>query len=88
MAMTAQQLGGSVGLAVLVALLTERVTALGGTMSAFSIRPAAVATSALHLNVAAQGFFAIIGAATALFAIGRGWRGDQMARLTQEGVRR
>jgi predicted MFS family arabinose efflux permease len=31
MAMTAQQLGGSVGLALLAALLTERVTALGGT---------------------------------------------------------
>jgi MFS family permease len=38
-AMTAQQLGGSVGLALLVALLTERVTALGGTISASSISP-------------------------------------------------
>jgi predicted MFS family arabinose efflux permease len=75
MAMTAQQLGGSVGLALLVALLTERVTALGGTMSAFSIRPAGVATSALHLNFAAQGVIAILGAATALFVIGGGWRG-------------
>jgi EmrB/QacA subfamily drug resistance transporter len=83
MAMSAQQLGGSVGLAVLVALLTERVTALGGTMSAFSIRPAGVATSALHLNFAAQGFFAILGAATALFAIGRGWRGEEKVRPTQ-----
>ena len=75
MAMTAQQLGGSVGLALLVALLAERVTALGGTMSASSIRPASVATSALHLNFAAQGVIAIIGAATALFVIGQGWRG-------------
>jgi EmrB/QacA subfamily drug resistance transporter len=74
-AMTAQQLGGSIGLALLVALLTERVTALGGTMSALSIRPASVATSALHLNFAAQGVIAAIGAATALFVIGQGWRG-------------
>jgi len=59
-AMTAQQLGGSVGLALLVALLMERVTALGGTTSALSIRPASVATS---------------GAATSLFVIGQGRRG-------------
>jgi EmrB/QacA subfamily drug resistance transporter len=74
MAMTAQQLGGSVGLALLVALLTERVTALGGTTVGSSIRPAGVATSALHLNFAAQGIIAIVGAATALFVLGRGWR--------------
>ena len=74
MAMTAQQLGGSVGLALLVALLAERVTALGGTMTASSIRPPGIATSALHLNFAAQGVIAILGAATALFAIGRGAR--------------
>jgi hypothetical protein len=55
-----------------VALLTERVTALGGTMTAFSIQPADNATSALHLNLATQGTIAIIGAATALFSIGRG----------------
>jgi EmrB/QacA subfamily drug resistance transporter len=74
-AMTAQQLGGSLGLAVLVALLTERVTALGGTVTASSIEPAGIATSALHLNFAVQGILAIVGAATALFVIGRGWRG-------------
>jgi EmrB/QacA subfamily drug resistance transporter len=74
-AMTAQQLGGSLGLALLVALLTERVTALGGTVAASSIRPAGIATSALHLNFAAQGILAILGAATAMFVIGRGWRG-------------
>ncbi len=78
-AMTAQQLGGSVGLALLVALLTERVTALGGTLSAFSLRPASVATSALHLNFAAQGIVAILGAVTALFVIGGGWRGRPRA---------
>ena len=72
MAMSAQQLGGSVGLALLVALLTERVTALGGTVTAFSIRPAGVAVSALHLNFAAQGLIALLGAATALFIIGGG----------------
>jgi EmrB/QacA subfamily drug resistance transporter len=83
MAMTAQQLGGSVGLALLVALLTERVTALGGTMSASSIRPTGVATSALHLDFAAQGVFAALGAATALFVIGRGWRGR--SRVTDAG---
>jgi EmrB/QacA subfamily drug resistance transporter len=75
MAMTAQQLGGSVGLALLVALLTERVTALGGTTVGSSIRPADVATSALHEDFAAQGIIAILGAATALFVVGRGWRG-------------
>jgi predicted MFS family arabinose efflux permease len=75
MAMTAQQLGGSVGLALLVALLTERVTALGGTAVGSSIRPAGVATSALHLNFAAQGIVALAGAATAMFVLGRGRRG-------------
>ncbi|MDP9300849.1 MAG: MFS transporter [Actinomycetota bacterium] len=75
MAMTAQQLGGSVGLALLVALLTERVTALGGTMVGSSIQPASAATSALHVVFGVQGIIAIIGAATALFVIGRGWRG-------------
>ena len=75
-AMTAQQLGGSLGLALLVALLAERVTSLGGTMTASSIEPADIATSALHLNFAAQGILALLGAATALFAIGGGWRGS------------
>jgi hypothetical protein len=71
-AMTAQQLGGSLGLALLVALVTQRVTALGGTMAASSIQPAGIATSALHLTFAAQGTIAILGAATAMFAIGKG----------------
>jgi len=75
MAMTAQQLGGSVGLALLVALLTERVTALGGTAVGSSIRPAGAATSALHVNFAAQGIVALAGAATAMFVLGRGRRG-------------
>ncbi len=74
-AMTAQQLGGSVGLALLVALFAERVSALGGTISTFSVRPTGVATSALHLIFAAQGLIAVAGAATALFVIGGGWRG-------------
>jgi EmrB/QacA subfamily drug resistance transporter len=72
MAMSAQQLGGSIGLALLVALLTERVTALGGTTVGSVIRPDGVTTSALHLDFAAQGVIAILGAATALFVIGRG----------------
>jgi predicted MFS family arabinose efflux permease len=75
MAMTAQQLGGSVGLALLVALLTERVTALGGTAVGSIIRPEDVATSALHLVFGAQAILAMVGAVTALFVIGRGWRG-------------
>ena len=74
-AMTAQQLGGSIGLALLVALFAERVAALGGTISTFSVRPAAVATAALHVIFAAQGVIAVAGAATALFVIGGGWRG-------------
>jgi EmrB/QacA subfamily drug resistance transporter len=84
MAMTAQQLGGSIGLALLVALLTERVTALGGTMVGSSVRPAGVATSALHVDFAAQGVLAIIGAATALSVIGRGWRGRPRVSATPE----
>jgi MFS family permease len=84
MAMTAQQLGGSIGLALLVALLTERVTALGGTTVGSSIRPAGVATAALHVNFAAQGILAIIGAATALFLIGRGWRGRPRVSAVSE----
>jgi EmrB/QacA subfamily drug resistance transporter len=79
MAMTAQQLGGSIGLALLVALLTERVTALGGTTVGSSIEPASVATDALHLNFAAQGTIALLGAATALFVLGHGWRGRPRA---------
>ena len=85
MAMTAQQLGGSVGLALLVALLTERVTALGGTAVGSSIRPAGVATSALHLNFAAQGIIAILGAGTALFVLGRGLRGGPRAAERDPG---
>jgi hypothetical protein len=84
MAMTAQQLGGSIGLALLVALLAERVTALGGTTAGASIRPAGIATSALHVNFAAQGILAIIGAATALFLIGRGWRGRPRVSAVSE----
>jgi predicted MFS family arabinose efflux permease len=83
--MTAQQLGGSVGLALLVALLTGRVRALGGTISASSIRPASVATSALHVDFAGQGTIAILGAATALFVVGRGWRGR--ARVAERDAR-
>jgi EmrB/QacA subfamily drug resistance transporter len=85
MAMTAQQLGGSVSLALLVALLTERVTALGGMVAGSTIRPASVATSALHLNFAAQGVIAILGAATALFFVGRRWRGRP--RLAERDAR-
>jgi len=44
-------------------------------MTASSIEPARIATSALHLTSAVQGSFAILGAATAMFVIGRGWRG-------------
>jgi predicted MFS family arabinose efflux permease len=85
MAMTAQQLGGSIGLALLVALLTERVAALGGTTVGSSIRPASVATDALHLNFAAQGIIALLGAATALFVLGRGWRGRPRAAEREIG---
>ncbi len=74
--MTAQELGGSIGLALLVALFTERVTALGGTMVGSNIQPASVATDALHLNFAAQGIIALVGAATALLGLGYGWRGN------------
>ena len=85
MAMTAQQLGGSIGLALLVALLTERVAALGGTTVGSSIQPASVATDALHLNFAVQGIIALLGAATALFVLGRGWRGRPRAAEREAG---
>ena len=62
---------GNEGVASAMAMTTERVTALGGTAVGSSIRPAAVATSGLHLNFAAQAIIALAGAATAVFVLGR-----------------
>ena len=62
---------GNEGVASAMAMTTERVTALGGTAVGSSIRPAAVATSGLHLNFAAQAIIALAGAATAVFLLGR-----------------
>jgi hypothetical protein len=45
---TAQQLGGSVGLAALVALLSERAVAPGGTGAGLAGQPAGVMTGALQ----------------------------------------
>ncbi len=69
-ASTAQQLGGSVGLAVLVALLSERVVALGGTGAGLAGQPAGVMTGALHATFAAQAGIAVLGAVVALGVIG------------------
>lgn len=74
MASTAQQIGGSVGLAVLVALLTGRAVALGGGPGGPTTQPPGVLTGALHVTFAAQAAIALLGAAVALFVIGRGER--------------
>jgi EmrB/QacA subfamily drug resistance transporter len=73
-ASTAQQLGGSVGLAALVALLSERAVALGGTGAGLTGQPAGVMTGALHATFAAQAGIAVLGAAVALLVIGGGRR--------------
>jgi hypothetical protein len=62
-ASTAQQLGGSVGLAALVALLSERAAALGGTGAGPTAQPPAILTQALHATFAAQAGIALLGAA-------------------------
>jgi hypothetical protein len=79
-ASTAQQLGGSVGLAVLVALLSERSVALGGSGAGPTAQPPAVLTGALHATFAAQAAIALLGAAVALLVIGRGALYDRAGR--------
>src|SRR6266498_1468426 len=74
MASTAQQIGGSVGLAVLVALLSARAVALGGSPGGPTVQPPAILTGALHVTFAAQAAIALLGAAVALFVIGPGER--------------
>ncbi len=69
-ASTAQQLGGSVGLAALVGLLSERAVALGGTGVGLTGQPAGVMTGALHVTFAAQAGIAVLGAVVALGVIG------------------
>jgi EmrB/QacA subfamily drug resistance transporter len=71
MASTAQQVGGSVGLAVLVALLSARAVALDGGPGGPTAQPATVLAGALHLTFAAQAAIALLGAAVALLVIGR-----------------
>jgi hypothetical protein len=73
-ASTAQQLGGSVGLAALVALLSERAVALGGTGAGLTGQPPGIMTGALHAAFAAQAGIAVLGAAVALLVIGGGRR--------------
>jgi hypothetical protein len=75
MASTAQQIGGSVGLAALVALLTARALAIGGVPGGPTAQSPGVLTGALHATFAAQTGIALLGAAVALFVIGRGERG-------------
>ncbi|HEV7962359.1 MAG TPA: MFS transporter [Actinoplanes sp.] len=76
-ASTAQQLGGSVGLAALVALLSERATALGGTPAGLTGRPPGVLTAALHATFAAQAGIAVLGAVVALLVISGGRRSQR-----------
>jgi MFS family permease len=80
MASTAQQIGGSVGLAVLVALLSARAMALGGSPGGPAAQPAAILTGALHVTFAAQAAIALLGAAVALLVIGRGERARRQPR--------
>ena len=72
-ASTAQQIGGSVGLAALVALLSERTRALGGP-AGLTGQSAGVLTEALHATAAAQAGIAVLGAAVALLVVGGGRR--------------
>jgi MFS family permease len=67
---TAQQLGASIGLAGLVALLSWRAAALGGPGSALTGASPGVLTGALHSVFAAQAGIAFLGAAAALLVIG------------------
>jgi EmrB/QacA subfamily drug resistance transporter len=73
-ASSAQQLGGSVGLAALVALLSARSAALGGTASGLAGQPAGILTEALHTTFVAQAGIALLGAVVALTVIGGGKR--------------
>jgi EmrB/QacA subfamily drug resistance transporter len=93
MASTAQQIGGSVGLAVLVALLSARAVTLGGSPGGPQAQPAAILTGALHVTFAAQAAIALVGAGVALFVIGRGERSPghrrelEPDRLQEEPIR-
>ncbi len=78
MASTAQQVGGAMGLALLVALLTARADALGlhgGLVTA----PPHILDSALHATFAAQAAIAMAGALVAAFVIGRPARASEPA---------
>src|ERR1700704_4793975 len=71
MASTAQQLGGSIGLAVLVDLLTARLGASGASGLVLDGTSVPGLIPALHWVYAAQAAIALIGAATAALVIGR-----------------
>ncbi|HEY4938490.1 MAG TPA: MFS transporter [Actinomycetota bacterium] len=71
MASTAQQLGGSIGLAVLVDLLSARLGALGGHGLVLDGTSVPGLIPALHWVYAAQASLALIGAAAAALVIGR-----------------
>jgi hypothetical protein len=69
-ASSAQQIGGSLGLAALVTLLSARASALGGPPSGLTGQTAGVLTQALHATFAAQAGVAALGAVVALLVIG------------------
>jgi EmrB/QacA subfamily drug resistance transporter len=71
MASTAQQLGGSIGLAVLVDLLSARLGASGGHGLVLDGASVPGLIPALHWVYAAQASLALIGAAAAALVIGR-----------------
>lgn len=79
-ASSAQQIGGSVGLAALVTLLSARAAALGGPPSGLTGQTDGVLTEALHATFAAQAGIAALGAVVALLVIGGGKRSARAQR--------
>jgi EmrB/QacA subfamily drug resistance transporter len=71
MASTAQQLGGSIGLAVLVDLLSARLGASGGSGLVLDGTSVPGLIPALHWVFAAQAGLALLGAVAAVLVIGR-----------------
>ena len=64
--------------------MTERAAALGGVPAGLTGQPAGVLTEALHATFAAQAGIALLGAAAALFVIGRGPRRERLVQRVRE----
>ena len=87
-ASTSQQLGGSVGLAAMVALLSWREAALGGSGTGLTGESPGVLTGALHTIFAAQAGVALLGAAVAVVVIGhrRGTHHGRSVELDRQPI--